>query len=211
AGLSLTGGRSQGRSSSSHSDAGRSVKRVWYCPIQRTRSPTAAGSPKQRSTRSPHTPPSLLPRSRSRRSPRSTLATSSSTPRRSARCRAASASEPRSTTITSRYSRQENAACPVSCPGVRSLIRHPRAVVPTSRTNMQHRDYLVIDLEATCDNAGAVPKREMEIIEIGAVLVDRTSFEPIAEFQTFVRPVRHPKLTRFCQELTSITQAQVDA
>ncbi|HLT37476.1 MAG TPA: 3'-5' exonuclease [Enhygromyxa sp.] len=76
---------------------------------------------------------------------------------------------------------------------------------------MQHRDYLVIDLEATCDNAGAVPKREMEIIEIGAVLVDRTSFEPIAEFQTFVRPVRHPKLTRFCQELTSITQAQVDA
>jgi inhibitor of KinA sporulation pathway (predicted exonuclease) len=76
---------------------------------------------------------------------------------------------------------------------------------------MQHRDYLVIDLEATCDNAGAVPKREMEIIEIGAVMVDHSSFEPLREFQTFVRPVRHPTLTRFCQELTSITQAQVDA
>lgn len=75
----------------------------------------------------------------------------------------------------------------------------------------QGRDYLVIDLEATCDNAGAVPRREMEIIEIGAVLVDGASFEPIAEFQRFVRPVRHPTLTGFCRELTSITQAQVDA
>jgi 3'-5' exoribonuclease 1 len=73
------------------------------------------------------------------------------------------------------------------------------------------RDYLVIDLEATCDNAGAVPKREMEIIEIGAVLVDCETFEPLAEFQTFVRPIRHPILTSFCRELTSITQAEVDA
>jgi 3'-5' exoribonuclease 1 len=73
------------------------------------------------------------------------------------------------------------------------------------------RSYLVIDLEATCDNAGLVPKREMEIIEIGAVLVDATTFEPISEFQSFVRPVRHPILTPFCMQLTSITQADVDA
>lgn len=76
---------------------------------------------------------------------------------------------------------------------------------------MNERDYLVIDLEATCDDRGLVPKREMEIIEIGAVLVDRETFEPIAEFQSFVRPVRHPELTPFCQALTSITQAEVDA
>jgi 3'-5' exoribonuclease 1 len=76
---------------------------------------------------------------------------------------------------------------------------------------MQTRDYLVIDLEATCDDGGLVPKREMEIIEIGAVLVDHETFEPIAEFQSFVRPVRHPQLTPFCQKLTSITQAEVDA
>jgi inhibitor of KinA sporulation pathway (predicted exonuclease) len=31
--------------------------------------------------------------------------------------------------------------------------------------------YLVVDLEATCDGAGAMPRAEMEIIEIGAVLV----------------------------------------
>ncbi|WP_052556767.1 3'-5' exonuclease [Enhygromyxa salina] len=75
----------------------------------------------------------------------------------------------------------------------------------------QAKEYLVIDLEATCDNRDAVPKREMEIIEIGAVLVDGATFEPIDEFQRFVRPVRHPVLTPFCRELTSITQAQVDA
>lgn len=74
---------------------------------------------------------------------------------------------------------------------------------------MPTRDFLVIDLEATCDDAGAVPRHQMEIIEIGAVLVDGATLEPSAEFQTFIRPVRHPELTPFCTELTSITQAMV--
>jgi inhibitor of KinA sporulation pathway (predicted exonuclease) len=71
--------------------------------------------------------------------------------------------------------------------------------------------YLVVDLEATCDDAGAVPREQMEIIEIGAVLVDGHSLEAIEDWQSFVRPQRHPKLTPFCTELTSITQDQVDA
>ena len=75
---------------------------------------------------------------------------------------------------------------------------------------MNARDYLVIDLEATCDNLGAVPRREMEIIEIGAVLVDGEHLQALREFQSFIRPVRHPKLTEFCCELTSIQQEQVD-
>jgi 3'-5' exoribonuclease 1 len=70
--------------------------------------------------------------------------------------------------------------------------------------------FLVIDLEATCDDRGAVPKHEMEIIEIGAVLVDAETLTPVGDFQTFIKPVRHPALTPFCTELTSITQAQVD-
>lgn len=69
---------------------------------------------------------------------------------------------------------------------------------------------LVIDLEATCDDRGAVPKHEMEIIEIGAVLVDTRTLDPVDDFQAFVRPRRHPTLTPFCTQLTSITQAQVD-
>ncbi len=69
--------------------------------------------------------------------------------------------------------------------------------------------YLVVDLEATCDDQGAVPREESEIIEIGAVLVDGATLEPIDEFQTFVRPLLHPRLTTFCTRLTTITQDDV--
>ena len=70
--------------------------------------------------------------------------------------------------------------------------------------------YLVIDLEATCDEDHRIPREETEIIEIGAVLCAADTLAPVAEFQTFVKPRRHPKLTPFCTRLTTITQAQVD-
>src|SRR4051812_26570324 len=71
--------------------------------------------------------------------------------------------------------------------------------------------YLVIDLEATCDeNYRTVPKQQMEIIEIGAVLVDAATLAPVGELGTFVKPVRHPVLTEFCKKLTTIRQADVD-
>lgn len=70
--------------------------------------------------------------------------------------------------------------------------------------------YLVIDVEATCSRCRRiVPIEEMEIIELGAVLLDAEQ-QALREFETFVRPVRHPELTAFCTELTSITQADVD-
>jgi inhibitor of KinA sporulation pathway (predicted exonuclease) len=70
-------------------------------------------------------------------------------------------------------------------------------------------NYLVVDLEATCDDLHALPREETEIIEIGAVLVDGATLEPLDEFQAFVRPVVHPRLTPFCTRLTTITQADV--
>lgn len=69
--------------------------------------------------------------------------------------------------------------------------------------------WLVIDLEATTDEGGW-PVTEMEIIEIGATLVDRKGRE-LDSFQCFVRPTRRPLLTPFCRELTHITQANIDA
>lgn len=69
--------------------------------------------------------------------------------------------------------------------------------------------YLVIDLEATCDENHAIPRDRTEIIEIGAVLCDAATLQALDEFQTFVRPIRHPRLTAFCTELTTITQADV--
>ena len=72
------------------------------------------------------------------------------------------------------------------------------------------KHYLVIDLEATTDDGDGeqrvVPRDEMETIEIGAVLVRASTLEVEAEYQSFVRPVRHPTLTPFCTELTGITQ-----
>ena len=70
---------------------------------------------------------------------------------------------------------------------------------------------LVIDFEATCSDQGSVPRDEMEIIEWGAVMVDAHSLAVVGEFESFIRPVRHPRLTPFCTQLTSITQADVDA
>jgi inhibitor of KinA sporulation pathway (predicted exonuclease) len=70
--------------------------------------------------------------------------------------------------------------------------------------------FLVIDLEATCDDQKRIRDRDMEIIEIGTVLVDAETFLPVAEHQTFVKPVRHPVLTDFCRKLTTITQADVE-
>jgi len=75
---------------------------------------------------------------------------------------------------------------------------------------MEATYYLVVDLEATCDDLGAVPRHESEIIEIGAVLVDGHSLRTVGELMTFVRPTLHP-VTPFCTQLTTITQDDVDA
>lgn len=71
--------------------------------------------------------------------------------------------------------------------------------------------YLVIDFEATCCDRGTVPRHEMEIIEIGAVMVRARDLQVIDEFQRFVQPVRHRVLTPFCTDLTSIRQEDVEA
>ncbi|BBD57519.1 exonuclease [Nostoc sp. HK-01] len=77
--------------------------------------------------------------------------------------------------------------------------------------NWNQYDYLlVLDLEATCCDQGTIKRYEMEIIEIGAVMVKAQDLTIIDEFQTFIKPVRYPILTDFCKSLTSITQTQVD-
>ena len=75
---------------------------------------------------------------------------------------------------------------------------------------MLAKRYIVVDLEATCDEGNKVQRHQMEIIEIGAVLVDGDTLEPIDELGTFVRPVACPILSEFCTKLTSIRQRDVD-
>ncbi len=69
--------------------------------------------------------------------------------------------------------------------------------------------YLIVDTEATCDRDG-FPRTERETIELGAVLVDGASLTIESEFQSFVRPQQHPRLSGYCTQLTTITQADVD-
>lgn len=73
------------------------------------------------------------------------------------------------------------------------------------------RRIVAVDVEATCWKKG-VFSRKKETIEIGAVrlLLDRPESK-WPEFQTFVRPLRLPRLSSFCRELTGITQEDVDA
>lgn len=68
---------------------------------------------------------------------------------------------------------------------------------------------IIVDLEATCCDGRSFPRQEMEIIEIGAVAVESRTAKILDEFQSFVRPIRNPVLTDFCQKLTSITHEQV--
>jgi inhibitor of KinA sporulation pathway (predicted exonuclease) len=73
------------------------------------------------------------------------------------------------------------------------------------------RRIVVVDVEATCWKKG-VFSRKKETIEIGAVLLRLDRGESTwPEFQTFVRPLRLPRLSSFCRDLTGITQENVDA
>lgn len=68
---------------------------------------------------------------------------------------------------------------------------------------------VIVDVEATCCDEGTISRDEMEIIEIGAVAIDSTSGDEMGLFQEFIQPVRHPLLTCFCMNLTSIQQSDV--
>lgn len=75
---------------------------------------------------------------------------------------------------------------------------------------MPHQPLLIIDFEATCDGHGRLAAADMEIIEIGAVLLDRDD-QVAGQFQCFVKPVLNPVLTPFCTALTGIKQSDVES
>lgn len=70
--------------------------------------------------------------------------------------------------------------------------------------------FLIIDVEANSPEKDSVTLEDMEMIEIGAVMVCANTLQKINEFSSFIRPVRFPQLSTFCTDLTSITQADVD-
>ncbi len=89
----------------------------------------------------------------------------------------------------------------------RSKLRKRPQVFGLSLTSMSQRHFIIYDLEATCWRSRA-PKR-VEVIEIGAVKVNE-SLDIVSEFCLFVKPTLHPQISKFCTQLTSITQSDVD-
>lgn len=70
----------------------------------------------------------------------------------------------------------------------------------------------VLDFEATCEDA--VIYFDNEVIEFPSVLLklsdDKQSYNIISEFQHFCKPLINSKLTKFCTNLTGITQEQIN-
>lgn len=67
---------------------------------------------------------------------------------------------------------------------------------------------VVLDFEATC-GAEENPHPQ-EIIEFPSVLLELKTGRKIDEFTSFIRPVHNTELTKFCIDLTSIEQDDVD-
>ncbi len=68
---------------------------------------------------------------------------------------------------------------------------------------------LVIDIEATCWEGAPPEGEENEIIEVGICTLDVASGERLQKRSLLVRPERS-RVSPFCQQLTSLTQEQVE-
>lgn len=92
------------------------------------------------------------------------------------------------------------------------MVYSSMAALRSSRTvRNQHFDYfLILDFEATCDNAKKLEPQE--IIEFPVIKFDWRNLreEKEARFHEYVQPEFYPNLTPFCIELTGIVQDMVD-
>lgn len=68
--------------------------------------------------------------------------------------------------------------------------------------------YVILDFEATCEKGRRIP--DPEIIEFPFVVVDSQQKKSVTEFQRYVRPALKAHLSKFCTELTGITQSAVN-
>lgn len=68
---------------------------------------------------------------------------------------------------------------------------------------------IVVDIESTCWKSQPPPGEESEIIEIGICLLDIATATPTENESILVKPERS-RVSKFCTELTTLTQEQVD-
>jgi inhibitor of KinA sporulation pathway (predicted exonuclease) len=68
--------------------------------------------------------------------------------------------------------------------------------------------YIILDFEATCQQEGLI--RPQEIIEFPSIIISAEGLAEVSRFQRYLAPKHCPQLTKFCTELTGITQETVD-
>ncbi|CAI9735367.1 ERI1 exoribonuclease 2-like [Octopus vulgaris] len=94
------------------------------------------------------------------------------------------------------------------------FLRKRLLTSPANKKVKRHKikqtfDYLIVmDFESTCWSDTKL--KPQEIIEFPAVLLNTSTGIIVAEFQQYVMPEECPTLSKFCQELTGISQHQVD-
>ncbi|MGD1527088.1 exonuclease domain-containing protein [Vibrio owensii] len=70
-------------------------------------------------------------------------------------------------------------------------------------------DYLLVcDLEMTCDEG--VNHFPSETLDVGMVVLDARTLEQVDRYESLVKPVVRPLLSKFCESLTGVTQEMVD-
>ncbi|TKY90896.1 hypothetical protein EX895_000894 [Sporisorium graminicola] len=98
--------------------------------------------------------------------------------------------------------------------------------VPHTTWEPEFDTFLVLDVEATCEATRKYRNLQHgfetgnfqypnEIIEFPVVLLrwnqNLHQFDTAGVFHSYVRPTFRPRLTKFCRDLTGVTQAQVEA
>lgn len=68
---------------------------------------------------------------------------------------------------------------------------------------------IIIDIEATCWQGNPPPGQEMEIIEIGICPFDLKTRKRLSKRSIFIKPEKS-KVSDYCTQLTSLTQAQIN-
>lgn len=74
----------------------------------------------------------------------------------------------------------------------------------------EHQHLLIVDIEHTCDSENTIPVTEREVIELGAVILCCKTLKVKAVFSSLIKPIKHPKLTEFCFDLTGIKQEDIE-
>lgn len=72
-----------------------------------------------------------------------------------------------------------------------------------------YNEFVVFDLEATCEDRNINPEFINEIIEIGAVKLNING-DVVDTFSVFAKPYNNVILTEFCKQLTTIKQSDID-